>query len=382
MFALSIAQLTAKRRWLGHIKGYSLVLVGLAALCTATLVPRARAEQTGSLVPFSRKARVLLSVVPTSTPWTWSIRLENQDEAPVRIIADIRSLRLLVRSHGDSTYHVCALPSRMKPDRVHRWLQLDPGQAWQETFDPRLFCWGTKASQRLAPGASITAFYGYHRSPRRHRWRRPHVRALPSILLPVFDPAPFGPSSELVSLTTWLRKTSPSPLDVSSAIASAKKKKRPYRETKLALDAPRWSDAPTPRNTWLSVRLRNVGNHPAVVHLRPDNLVVNVTGPDGGTGQCGPGPKARALVRDFFRTIGPGQSARIRMRLYEYCGPDMFQQPGLYKLVASVVLRETGASYGLQAFTGDVTARHETLLRVQTGRLPWYSDPPKVASRP
>ncbi|MCL2824104.1 MAG: hypothetical protein FWD57_08945, partial [Polyangiaceae bacterium] len=147
----------------------------------------------------------------------------------------------------------------------------------------------------------------------------------------------------------------------------------------LRLIAPQWSDASDHRSASITFTVKNVGDRPALVHLRPDDLELRVQRPDGSVVVCAPGSGYRASVRDFFVTIAPGKSSSMTTLLAERCPSRTWDRPGVYYLFPVLRVRDSGASVGLQAVTGDFAPPHPTALRIQSTRLPYHSAPPFVA---
>src|SRR6202034_2167831 len=53
------------------------------------------------------------------------------------------------------------LPGAMRPGETSQWpIVLQPKQVFAETIDPRLYCFGGKAMDALAPGAIVVAHLG------------------------------------------------------------------------------------------------------------------------------------------------------------------------------------------------------------------------------
>ena len=60
---------------------------------------------------------------------------------------------------------VCALPADMRPiGDVDRALVLAPKRSYTESIDPRLYCFGAKATEVLAAGTKIVAHLGWWKS--------------------------------------------------------------------------------------------------------------------------------------------------------------------------------------------------------------------------
>jgi hypothetical protein len=294
----------------------------------------------------------------------------NDDTVPARVTADARRLSLWVRQPTERSYHRCELPSAMTGSPRERALVLEPGERYVESFDPRMYCWGS-ISEKLTEGASVTAFLGWKPDDRREKRNQPQL--LPFAVEPVLAPALFVPAKQIVSLTSWLPEG-----DLVQANPEVREPPPKFvGAPDLRLSTVRWADAMDHREARLTATLTNVGDRDALVHLRPDDLEVRLQRPDGTVVQCGPGTGYRAAVRDFFMTIKPGKSSSISTLLSELCPSGAISRPGLYLLSATLRVRDDGSRFRLQAMTGDFVAARSTLLRVRTAREPFHASPPQ-----
>lgn len=339
----------------------------IALICLPTA---AEEEKSTAPEPASRSPLVRLAIEIPQTHGPWRMVIVNDDSVPVRVTADARRLSLWVRQPSESTYHRCELPSAMTGSPRERALVLDPGARYVESFDPRMYCWGS-ISEKLSQGASVTAFLGWKRDDRREKRKQPQVP--PFAVEPVIAPALFVPAKQIVSLTSWLPEG-----DVVQANPDVREPPPKFvGAPDLRLSTPRWADATDHREARLTATLTNVGDRDALVHLRPDDLEVRLQRPDGTVVQCGPGTGYRAAVRDFFITIKPGKSSSVSNLLSELCPSGAITRPGLYLLSATLRVRDDGSAFRLQAITGDFAAARSTLLRVRTARDPFHASPPQ-----
>jgi hypothetical protein len=155
-----------------------------AALAEPPAVASAAAAPTptGKALPAPAlpEPMVRLWIIAPSPDGPWALRLDNEGPAPVRIPADIRLLRFEVDSgetfvapagpgepkrapRRPSKPVICRLPEPLRPatfpDRSA--LLLAPGEAYVESFNPRLFCFGKDASAALTGGAVVRAWFGF-----------------------------------------------------------------------------------------------------------------------------------------------------------------------------------------------------------------------------
>jgi hypothetical protein len=109
-------------------------------------------------------------------------------------------------------------------------------------------------------------------------------------------------------------------------------------------------------------------------------LGFRVEGPDGVT-HC-PYDSHLSVPREGFQTIKPGGSTAISVLAVEACGQDLFRRPGLYRVVPTLHLSETGERFGLAAMTGVVRVVEPMLVRISTGPDPFYAKRPRAVHPP
>lgn len=136
---------------------------------------------------------VRVSVIAPSADPPWTLRIENTGDEPVRIAADIRLLQLTLEGAEKGARATrCELPRALRPARFPeaRALVLQPGELWQERFDPRLYCFGESAD-RLRGATLVRASFG---------WKKPWRGAKPTepfVAQSLRDPEAFAPYTEL-----------------------------------------------------------------------------------------------------------------------------------------------------------------------------------------
>jgi hypothetical protein len=161
--------------WLAALTAGALVMA--LATTAAAQTKKAAAAQP------KRAPKVEMRVIAPAPKGPWLLQIDNHDDQPLRIAADVRLL-----SFELSTYHsrsrrwgrgaVCDGPkafgyeTRFPADRE---LLLEPGQRYEESFDPRLICFG-KQAKLLKAGAQLKPRYGFRgQSKWAKRSRGPYV---------------------------------------------------------------------------------------------------------------------------------------------------------------------------------------------------------------
>lgn len=157
---------------------------------------------------------------------------------------------------------------------------------------------------------------------------------------------------------------------------------------RMTLTADRYADAHRPTDIVVNVQAHNVGERPIFVALRPRMLSFVVAGPNGVV-KCPRASVNHKVPRDLFNNLQHDKHVHMVVLLAEVCPPGTFERPGLYAAVPTLHADATGAEYGFEALTGEVTVRdpgnpsgmHEAgddvvLIRKRRGALPFYPRPP------
>jgi hypothetical protein len=150
--------------------GARLLLALSAGALVLAVAHSARADAKGDKAakPAKRAPKLTMRVVAPSPQGPWLLQIDNDDDQPLRIAADVRLLSLDVSSYNSRTRRwgrsaSCNGPkafgfeTRFPADRE---LLLEPGNRYQEKFDPRLICFG-KQARLLKAGAQVTPRYGF-----------------------------------------------------------------------------------------------------------------------------------------------------------------------------------------------------------------------------
>ena len=84
----------------------------------------------------------------------------------------------------------------------------------------------------------------------------------------------------------------------------------------------------------------------------------------------------------MYRTYKPDQSTSFTTLLAELCPQGAFARSGLYHVTPTFYALESGSELGIEAYTGVAASENATLIRVQSGPEPFYSDRPKAVPTP
>ena len=332
-------------------------------------------------------------VVAPSAKGLWTLHLENEGPLGLRVPADIRLLRFTIES-GDTMskrqpkpIH-CGLPASMRPDVVadRNALLLGPGDSYVESFDPRLFCFGSAAGAALQGGALVRVRYGWEPPARGVKKMGP-----PFVVEGTAFPAVVEPQKQVVGpsmVLSWLAPEEPdeeaAPAEDEPPAPEAGHEPEPIVDEnapRFELHAPSHVDAVTAFRVSLAITVTNAGHRPGVAAIRPRMLGFRVEGPDG-LAHCPAAPPTRGLPREAFQTLKPGGSVAFTILVEEACGRDVFRRPGLYRLQPVLHLDERGDEHGLSAITGILHTAEPTLVRISEGPEPFYKSPPAAVRAP
>jgi hypothetical protein len=142
-----------------------------------------------------------------------------------------------------------------------------------------------------------------------------------------------------------------------------------------------FSEASAPRNASVTVTVKNAGGRAMTAALRPRMVFLEVAGPDR-TFTCPASPPTGAIPREGFREYKPGGSTSFTLLVEEACLDKVFTRSGLYRVRAGIHANESGDGLHLDGFTGKASATEPTLVRLQSGRDPFYLDPPRAVPTP
>jgi hypothetical protein len=304
-----------------------------------------------------------LTVEPADATTTWTLRLENMDSVPIRIIEDWRLLSLEVTPppppHGRAVTRHCVLPAVMRPttDEDHV-LILAPRASHLMTVDPRAFCFDGAQARALIPGASVVAHFGF--SPDRANPASPPLVATPDE--PSADRAGV---KEVVSESFLLPELPPLEVEPGESDAASPVEAAAESPT-LTVSTPPRVDSDNIRDLSLTVTVTNPTARRVTLLLSPHTIAIDATNHFGVTFPC-QWEMPPTAIAELFTTIPPRGRASTTVLVAAMCPPQFLAWPGLYTLRASVDTRRIPTEQiGIHAFTGRVTAAEPTLVRIRT----------------
>jgi hypothetical protein len=342
------------------------VLVALAATLVVASAAAARPLTEAEAHP---ESDVRLSLSAPTTRGTWTLRVTNGGDVPVRIAADARVLSLDVTPRGARRPVHCDLPDDMRPEGgdVERPLVLPPGRAYAESFEARLYCFGPARGAALAPGSIVVAHLGW-------TGKRPSF----------FEVAPLDGVEPRITPQGALEAPpivlpdEPTPRASPEGPSGAPSPATDLGAPKLSVSSGRWVDAASASAVEVPVSLRNEATSAVVLRYQPEVLRFDVVGRDGAD-RCTWPALLGAPTREQFTTLAPGKSTTMLVTLPTYCGAKTFDQSGVFYVRAQVDTRNSGgASLGLHAFEGQLFSSDATVVRLHKGRAPRPAAPPKL----
>jgi len=318
-------------------------------------VPRARAKPKEPPPPVGPTPDVKLTLDAPTQRGTWTMRVTNGGDVPLRLVADARLLVLEVTPRGAAKPVRCELPADMRPgDDMERPLVLPPGRSYVERFEPRLYCFGQHLLDALAQGSIVVGRLGWLGGNKtRPPFEVASIAGVEPELAPLKDIAspPIGLPSEPSATLETAPTRSPDDPDPAT----------------LTLRGPASIDAQLATGIGITVTLHNGGKRAVIVRLRPETLRFGVTAPLGPE-NCGWPLAPVAAMHELFSTVAPGGNADLSVLLNAYCPGKSFDEPGLVVVRPELDTRKaSGADIALRTFDGRVVATSPVVVRLHQG---------------
>jgi hypothetical protein len=310
--------------------------------------------------PAAPPADIKLTLEASTPRGVWTMRVTNEGDVPVTLVADARLLSLDVTPRDARKPEHCELPADMRPDDdLGRPLVLPPKRSYAERFEPRLYCLDGRRLEALTPGAIVVGTLGFA-----GRGKRPPFVASPIEGLE----AKAAPLKAIVSAPIALPDEPRAAFAPALAPRDAALPLRP--EPTLSLHAPIAVDAAHPDEIAIPVTLINTGHRSSIVRFRPETVGFDVVGP-AETTHCAWVALPSAPTRELFMTLAAGGQTSLTLLLSAYCPTRTLSGSGLYVVRASFDTRKaSGTDIGIRSFDGQVIAVSPTLVRLRHGSVP------------
>jgi hypothetical protein len=313
----------------------------------------------------------------------------NDGETPLRFAADGRLLSFEIEPPEDAGTDqpygkpgvkkktpapvVCKLPSELRPAGVvdDRAVVLGPGTRYEEVVSPALYCFSDSESKALVPGARVTAKLGFpdpSRGASKAPPRGPFI-AEPAVISPAVTAI-----KEIVAQRIILGASSSG---MGGADTASSEPGDDPNGPRIELFSSGRVDSSDEKTVNTSITVKNTGHREVRLHVRRDNLLFDVDGPDGST-HCGAPSARRAVPRELYESLSAGASRSLDVWIGEMCPNMAFDRPGLYRVRAGLAFPASPAGAGVSAWTRTVVTKEPILVRIRQGRLPFFASPPQI----
>lgn len=349
---------------------------------------------------------VKVSIAAASPDPPWTMRIENTGDHPIRIAADIRLLSFDLEWKRVATTGVagatttstlsCAAPSGLRPTKFPkaRELYLKPGEAYEDHFDPRLYCFGL-TGDALTNATVVHPHYGFS-TPSWSASKGPYVAQ------GIDEPAEYAARTSIDADPLQLAYAlvappPPPPKEKDDALAEELKSRLHMpppppepeyffidkNKARFVVTVDRFADVNAARDIVVNVHLKNEGTHDMIAALRGRmiSFVVEQLGRDGQslkTVDCAGEDQTHPISAEMIRGLAGGQSVTIPLMVAEVCPPMTFERPGLYRVTPRLDTVHSGEAAELDGYIGRAFTRDAVLVRVATGREAFEDAPPEV----
>ncbi|MET0596053.1 MAG: hypothetical protein ABW133_25355 [Polyangiaceae bacterium] len=315
----------------------------------------------------------------------WKMVVTNQGDVPLRFAADGRLLSLEIEApveESDAPYGkpgakkkapppvTCKLPAELRPAAVveDRAIVLAPGARYEEVISPVFYCFSDTEAKALVPGARVTAKLGFSDGTK------------PNPKTPLRAPFIAEPAAAGSSVTAVKE------IAAESFVVAAARPVAPFSAGEASDDpnAPRLEllartrvDSVDEKTVATTLTVKNTGGRDVRGHMRRDNLLFDIDGPDGSS-HCGHPSSRRAVPRENFETIAAGSSRSFEVWIGEMCPNFVFDRPGLYRVRAGLAFPSAVSGEGSGVWSKTIVIDDPILVRIRKGRLPFYTSPPQI----
>jgi hypothetical protein len=364
----------------------------MALLALAPIAAHAAIE-----APAVPPANVTLQVDASSEDaMTWRVTVRNEGAIPVRLDADARLLTLEIqpvegaatteakpatkgkasdrKAKGPPEPIVCKLPSPLRPLAFldDRALILEPNARYDEVVNPALYCFDGRAARALTAGATVVAKLGFPAPAARGAKKAPFEP--PFVVEPAARDASVSAIKELTAAPLVLSRDVASPDSTKSGDTDSGLDER---APQLVLSAPSRIDADNELMVGIPFTVKNVGARGTTVHIRRDNFLFDVDGPDGAA-HCGYASNARLVPQELFSVMRTGGSQSLEVWVGEMCPDLVFDRPGLYRIWPTLAFPNSASAAAVQNWSAPLRTGEPILVRILRGRLPFYAEPPRA----
>ncbi len=310
----------------------------------------------------------------------WTVKLVNGGADPIRIVADPRLLSFDVSNAGHDQH--CTLPADMTPTTdTERTLVVPPNRSWSAEIDPAMYCFTSAQTAALAPGATVTANFGF--AVQSGAYRPPYA------VTPVASDAGAQPARRISAPVVTLAAafSSPqagtpgsldagaTPLSLDASITTNPANAYPV---KLKLSLPDRLDASRAFEQSVTVSITNEGDRPVHTLITPPTIGFAVELPSGRLVRCGADTAVSAFP-ELVSTLAPRARTAQTIDIGAVCGVYM-RRPGLYRVRPRLDTHLVAPPPGTTAFWSGESLGTPMLMRIRTGEDPM--PPPRLDPAP
>ena len=290
----------------------------------------------------------------------WTVKLVNGGTDSIRLVADPRLLSFDVTNAGHDQH--CTLPADMTPttDTEHT-LVVPPNRSWSAAIDPAMYCFTSAQTAALAPGATVTANFGFAAGAYRPPWALTPVAgsdagAQPArrISAPVVT---LAAPPELDAGATTL------PLDASITTNPAN-----AYPVKLKVSIPERLDVSRAFEQSVTVSITNEGDRPVRTLITPPTIGFAVELPSGRLVRCGADTAVTAFP-ELVSSLAPRGRTAQSIDIGALCGVYM-RHAGLYRVRARLDTHLVAPPPGSTTFWSGESLGLPMLMRVRAGEDP------------
>lgn len=351
------------------------------------------AAPSAKRAPTKQPLPVEVTVEASSPDPPWKLRIANTGDRAIRIPADVRLLALEIEhktTKGAKQKHKCAAPRAMRPSSfpVKRELYLEPGDTYEEIFDPRLLCFGA-ATDALAEGTRVKPVFGWSGAAgAKGPWAaqgvdRPEEHApLRHVTADELELPGTGMSKDAVAVHYPMPAMEREGSENGPA-SVARYEAVDRNAAQLEIFVERFEDASSPRDVVLTIRAVNEGRRQLATLVRGRMLTffVEELAHDGSvrsTVECAGQHAPHAIPIEMMQDLRPGNTVRVPILLAEVCPRDaVFLRPGLYRVTPKLDPSVQGEGLEVEPYVADALARQSALIRLATAAGSYHNEPPR-----
>jgi hypothetical protein len=345
------------------------MVVAVAAACAGSLL--VLAFSVGAATPLGRTSplppppppppNVALSLDAKAPDHGWIVKLTNGGTDAIRIVADPRLLSFDVTNAGHDQH--CTLPADMTPTTdTERTLVVPAGRSWSVEIDPALYCFTSAQTAALAPGATVSANFGFAAGAYRP----------PFAVTPISD-AGAQPARRISATVVTLAAafSSLASLDAGATLpldASITTNPVNAYPVKLKVSLPERLDVSRAFEQSVTVSITNEGDRPLHTLITPPTIGFAVELPSGRLVRCGADTAVSAFA-ELVSTLAPHGRTAQSIDIGALCGVYM-RHAGLYRVRPRLDTHLVAPPPGTTTFWSGESLGPPMLMRIRAGEDP------------